>query len=57
MNAVECNRRAGECASTAAIASEDVAAEFLKLAAQWRLLAVRDNFLGDLAVPMLPPAA
>jgi hypothetical protein len=57
MNAEACNRRAGECASKAAIASDDVASEFLKLAAQWRLLAVRDNFLGRLATPMLPPAA
>jgi len=57
MNAEQCNRRASECASKAAIAPDDVASEFLKLAAEWRLLAVRDNFLGRLAIPMLPPAA
>ena len=55
MNAAECNRRARECAENAAISPlEPVALEFLKLAAQWRSMAVRDNFLGELG-RSLPP--
>jgi hypothetical protein len=50
MNAEECNRRASACAANAAIAPvEWVALEFLRLAAQWRMMAVRENFVGDLA--------
>jgi hypothetical protein len=49
MNADECNRRACECAANAAISPVDaVALEYLKLAAQWRAMAVRENFLGHL---------
>ena len=49
MNADECNSRASECAENAAISPIDsVALEFLKLAAQWRAMAVRENFLGQL---------
>ncbi len=47
MNAEECNARADECATNAAIApSESIGLEFLKLAAQWRAMAVREIFLG-----------
>jgi hypothetical protein len=49
MNADECNRKASECAVAAAISPVDaVALEYLKLAAQWRAMAVRENFLGQL---------
>jgi hypothetical protein len=49
MNADECNSRACECAANAAISPLDsVALEYLKLAAQWRAMAVRENFLGQL---------
>jgi hypothetical protein len=52
MNADECNRRACECAANAAVSPvESVALEYLKLAAQWRAMAVRDNFLGQLGAP------
>ena len=63
MNAQECNARASECAANAALATvESVALEFLKLAAQWRAMAVRDIFLGNLGEeielpPVLRPAA
>jgi hypothetical protein len=57
MNAQECNRRASECADNAALAHvEWIALEFLKLAAQWRAMAVRENFLGQLGEPPLRPA-
>jgi hypothetical protein len=47
MNAEACYARAAECAANAALASvESVALEFLKLAAQWRAMAVRDIYLG-----------
>jgi hypothetical protein len=49
MNAEECNSRANACAANAAIAPvESVALEFLRLAAQWRAMALRENFLGQL---------
>ena len=52
MNAEECNRHADECASNAAIApSESIGLEFLKLAAQWRAMAVREIFLGHAENP------
>ncbi len=52
MNANECNRRASECAAFAAVAPiEAIALEFLKLSAQWRAMAVRENFLGQLGIP------
>ena len=58
MNADECHRRACECAENAAISPiEPVALEFLKLAAQWRAMAVRENFLGQLALPSPPAVA
>jgi len=55
MNASECNRRACQCAAKAAVAPEEsVALEFLKLAAQWRAMAVRDSFLGHLGEMVAP---
>ncbi|HXQ12476.1 MAG TPA: hypothetical protein VN805_15895 [Caulobacteraceae bacterium] len=47
MNAEQCHARAAECAANAALSTiESVTLEFLKLAAQWRAMAVRDIFLG-----------
>jgi hypothetical protein len=47
MNAEQCHARAAECAANAALSSvESVSLEFLRLAAQWRAMAVRDIFLG-----------
>ena len=44
MTSEQCYQRASECAATAAIApAEDVALEFMKLAAQWRSMAVRET--------------
>jgi hypothetical protein len=58
MTADECNRRATVCAAKAAIAPiESVALEFLRLAAQWRAMAVREIFLGDVGNLVGPPAA
>jgi hypothetical protein len=58
MNADECHRRAYECAENAAISPvEPVALEFLKLAAQWRAMAVRENFLGQIGRPALSAVA
>jgi hypothetical protein len=54
MTADECNMRAAECAENAAIAVDgSVCAEFLRMAARWRAMAVRDIFLGyvDVAAP------
>jgi hypothetical protein len=49
MNADECKMRACQCAANAAVSPlESVALEYLKLAAQWRAMAVRENFLGQL---------
>ena len=56
MTAAECNRRASACAANAALANTEVLSlEFLKLAAQWRAMAVREIFLGVVEVPA-PPA-
>jgi hypothetical protein len=53
MNADECNRRASECAANAAVsADESVSLEFMKLAAQWRAMAVREIFLGHMDDPL-----
>jgi hypothetical protein len=58
MNAMECDLRAAECAAKAADAPiESVALEFLKLAAQWRAMAVRENFLGQLGDAPAPPTS
>ena len=54
MNAEDCNRRASACAANAAIAPvEALTLEYLKLAAQWRAMALRENFLGQLSAPRL----
>jgi hypothetical protein len=59
MNSEECHKRASVCAANAAIAPvESIALEFLKLAAQWRAMAVRQIFLGrvgEVAVPLAAP--
>jgi hypothetical protein len=53
MTAEECMARASECARNAAVAvSEPVSLEFLKLAAQWRAMAVRLIYLGPLDQPV-----
>ena len=50
MTPEQCNQRASACAENAAIApGEAMAAEFMELAAQWRAMAVRDNYLGQLS--------
>jgi len=69
MDAHECNVRASECAANAAISpTETLSREFMKLAAQWRAMAVRKILLEPIealgeplgfgpAVPALPGAA
>jgi len=48
MTANECHDRANQCAANAGLAaSEPVALEFLRMAAQWRAIAVRTIFLGS----------
>ena len=48
MNAAECDLRAAACAANAARAeAQPIALEFLRLAAQWRAMAVRESFLGQ----------
>ena len=58
MTADECHRRAGACAANAELAaSEAVALEFLRLAGQWRAMAVRTIFLGSVeAAPEIAAA-
>jgi hypothetical protein len=58
MNASECNSRALECAANAAMApGETLAREFLKLAAQWRAMAIRESYLGHVGEGAPPDAA
>jgi hypothetical protein len=48
MTAEECHERARRCAANAGLAvSEPVALEFLRMAAQWRAMAVRTILLGS----------
>jgi len=55
MNAKECSQRAADCAANAAVAmDESVSLEFLKMAAQWRAMAVRQIFLGYVGDPVAP---
>ncbi len=55
MNAQECNQRASECAANAAVAADpSVSLEFIKMAAQWRAMAVRQIFLGHVTSPGVP---
>jgi hypothetical protein len=57
MTAAECQVRASECAANAKLAvSEPVAMEFLRLAAQWRAMAVRTIFLGSVETVSGPAA-
>ncbi len=52
MNAEECNERAEICAKNAASASNElISGEFLKTAAQWRAMAIREIFLGFVDEP------
>ena len=52
MNAEECNHRASECATNAADSDDElISLEFLRMAAQWRAMAVREIYLGYVAVP------
>jgi hypothetical protein len=52
MNAKECNLRASGCAANAAIAiDESVSLEFLRMAAHWRAMAVRQIFIGPFPDP------
>jgi hypothetical protein len=52
MDARECQRRAEACARKAATAPlESLTMEFLRLAAQWRAMAIRETFVGQLEVP------
>jgi hypothetical protein len=56
MNTKECDQRASECAQNAALSiDEAVAIEFLRMAALWRAMAVRQIFLGHVADPTDPP--
>ena len=66
MNAEECNLRAAACAANAALApDESLSSEFMRLAAQWRAMAVRYIYLGSVDEPLdalqalnaLPPPA
>jgi len=55
MTSEECNERAAECAANASFAaSEPVSLEFLKLAAQWRAMAVRCIVLRPADDPVEP---
>jgi hypothetical protein len=60
MDADQCRVRAAECAANALVAAdEQVSQEFLKLAAQWRAMAVRTIVLGspDEAATGPPPGS
>jgi len=49
MDAEQCRERAAECAANALISTDEaVSIEFLRMAAQWRAMAVRDIFLGSM---------
>ena len=53
MNAQECNRRACDCAANAAMAvDEAVSFEFLRMAGQWRAMAVSEAFIGRATAPL-----
>ena len=53
MTSDECHQRAAECAANADMARDgSVASEFMKLAAHWRAMAVREIFLGHVADPV-----
>jgi hypothetical protein len=53
MTADQCSQRASECAANAALAVDQaISVEFLRLAAQWRAIAVRRIFIGDIGIAM-----
>jgi len=57
MNADQCNRRASECVTNARLAADHtVSTEFLKLAAQWRAMAVRTIMLDPADGPSTAPS-
>lgn len=52
MTSQECRQRAADCVANAAMSNDSlVASEFLRLAAHWRAMAVREIFLGHVAEP------
>jgi hypothetical protein len=57
MTSEQCHDRANQCAANADVSVDQaVATEFLKMAAQWRAMAVRTIFLGSMeATPVLTP--
>jgi hypothetical protein len=56
MTTEECHERANQCAAHANVAaSEPMALEFLKLAAQWRAIAVRTIYLGPVEATIEAP--
>jgi len=53
MNAEECNLHASRCAENAALCPDaSVALEFVRLAAQWRTMALRRIFIGAIDDPV-----
>jgi hypothetical protein len=57
MTADECRLRAAQCAENASLsANEAISVEFLRLAAQWRAMAVREIFLGLPDIDISPRA-
>ena len=57
MTADECHERACRCAANAELAvSEPLQLEFMRLAAQWRAMAVRTIFLGSVEAGSDPAA-
>ena len=56
MTSEECHERANQCAANAdASVDEAVAMEFLKMAAQWRAIAVRTIFVGSMEAAVETP--
>jgi hypothetical protein len=56
MTSEECHERASQCAANAGAAVDPaVAMEFLKMAAQWRTMAVRMIFMGSIDVAAETP--
>jgi hypothetical protein len=57
MTADECHKRANQCAAHASVATDEpMALEFLRLAAQWRAIALRTIFLGSVEATIESPA-
>jgi hypothetical protein len=56
MTSEECHERAKQCAANADVSVDrTVATEFLKMAAQWRAMAVRTIFLGSMEASVETP--